>query len=253
MMSDPVPDEHAPYADEARARLAVSAAARELSDSARGFVPISPGSLDQARHRPQLLANEIEVAARLVDQAELVLETLLGYAAVSGATWEVLGEGLGMARQNANGKYRGVVKAFRAGLDDPDRDDDAGRWFQANHYAAIEPDRWAPRLDAWMEHHREPTEGVPPTAAVSGGLTRLGPLAEWIAVGNQRSALLHDYLVPPADKVLPLAERELQLLRQLAAAGHDVAEDVTRMEKKISELRATLPATEPADTSGEPA
>lgn len=238
MMIDPVPDENAPFTDEARARLAVSAAARELSDSARGFVPISPGSLDQARHHPELLANEIEMAARLVDQAELVLETLLGYASVSGATWEIIGEGVGMARQNANNKYREVVKAFRAGLEDPDRDDDAGHRFRRDHVAATDPDRWAPRLDTWMEHHRERAEGVPPAPAVSGGLTRVGVLAELLEIDSQRAQLLHEHLVPPAEKVLPLAERQLQLLRQLADAGHDTAEDVTRLETRIAELRA---------------
>lgn len=241
-LSEPVPDEHAPYTDATRARMALAAAAQELSDSARKFVPIWPGSLHTAGGA-DVSAADVEDAARLVARAEEVLERMVVFAAVAGAPWGEIGDGLGTARQNAHKKYRDAVARFRADLAEPEGVQDDGTRYLRLEPAAHDPDAWAPRLDAWVERHREPADYLRAGRAVSDGLARLHPHMELMQLQGRRRALLDEHLVPPAEQVLPIAERELVLWQQMGEAGHDVAYQVERMQRQIAELRATLPGS----------
>lgn len=79
-------------------------------------------------------------------------------------------------------------------------------------------------------------------------MTRLHPHIELMRLQRRRSRLLGEYLVPPAEKILPIAERELVLWKQLGEAGHDVADAIERLQRQIAELRATTVADAGADS-----
>lgn len=239
-LTEPEPDDAAPYTDATRARMALAAAAQELADSARAFVPIPPGSL-RSSGGSDVDAVEIEDAVRLLARAEEVLECMVVFAVISGATWDVVGDGLGTARQNANKKYKEAVARFREALAQPMALKPDGTSYLRLADAAHDPEVWASRLDAWVERHHEPHEFRIAARPVSDGLARLHPQLELMRLQARRRELTHEHLVPPAEEVLPIAERELVLWKQMGEAGHEVAEQVERMQRQITELRATLP------------
>ena len=75
------------YSHQARARLALSAAAKELSDYARGLV-----SADDRGSGP---GEVVERAVQLVDDARGVLERAVVYERERGASWQTIGAALG--------------------------------------------------------------------------------------------------------------------------------------------------------------
>src|SRR4051794_31912475 len=129
-LQEPVPDEHAPCTDATRARMALAAAAQELSDSARAFVPIWPGRLRIAGGA-DVGAGDVEDAVRLVARAEQVLERMVVFARVGGASWEEIGDGLGAAPQDAQNKHEEDVARFLADLAEPEGvQADGTRWLR---------------------------------------------------------------------------------------------------------------------------
>jgi hypothetical protein len=107
---------------------------------------------------------ELEDAARLVARAEDALESLVVFEAISGTTWEDIGSGLGVARQNAHKKFSGAVARFKEALAEPEVRGAGGQLYNRLPDSAADPDRWAPKLDDWIERHREPWRfpGQPP-------------------------------------------------------------------------------------------
>lgn len=236
-MTEVTPDEKAPLSDASLARLAVAAAAQDLADFARAFV-----SIGSTRHSS---GGELEDGQKLVAKAEYVLERLVVFERVAGASWEDIGSGLSMARQNAHKKFRAAVEEFEQALAEPEvTNPDTGDTYNQLPEGADDPAWWADRLDAWVRRHREPTEYEigDRERPVSGGLARLGPLAELAKLSRQRTALLNRYIAPPAEELLPIAERELELYEQLAAHGYaTAAESAELLRRRIAQLRGPRP------------
>jgi len=237
VMEEVTPDEKAPLSDASLARLAVAAAAQDLADFARAFV-----SIRDTRHSS---GGELEDGQKLVAKAEYVLERLVVFERVAGASWEDIGSGLSMARQNAHKKFRSAVEEFEHAVAEPEvTNPDTGVTYNQLPEGADDPAWWADRLDAWVRRHQEPTEFEmgDRERPVSGGLARLGPLAELGRLSRQRTALLNRYIAPPAEELLPIAERELELYEQLAAHGYTTAaESAELLRRRIAQLRGPQP------------
>jgi hypothetical protein len=206
--------------------------ARELADSARGHVPIS------ARRRTS--AADVEDAARLVAQAEMVLQWMVIAAKEAGESWEVIGESLGIKRQSAHERYAPAERRWRENLAHPYGVDDDGRRAPLLHDAAHDPDYWAPRLDEWVRRHLEPGNIDYGERPVSAGLRRMGPLQELGALANRRTTLLTEHFVPPAAELAAICEREAVLYDRLADAGAEAAanrEAAARSRARAAQLR----------------
>ncbi|WP_072474296.1 hypothetical protein [Amycolatopsis australiensis] len=247
MLTEPEPDDTAPWTDATRARLAVSLAARELADSLIGWVPIPPAELTitGGQHRPLPDRTSIDDADRLRSRVEDFVELVAVYEMVSGATWEMLGDDLGISRQSAHRRYAEALDRFKGAL--LEAEDGVEGSFRLPE-GADNPEYWGPRLDKWYRERRRPSDPAQQDDPVSGGMTRLHPHIELMRLQRRRSRLLGEYLVPPAEKILPIAERELVLWKQLGEAGHDVADAIERLQRQIAELRATTVADAGADS-----
>jgi hypothetical protein len=130
------------YTDESRARLVMSFEACELSDLARAMVPIDPTTSALA-DAAQVLA----AARRFVDAAVVVERT-------GGASWQVVGDALGMTAAEARDRFAAAEARFRQQLHSAD-----GGW---RAYMVREPLEAAEDLDDWVGGGSAP---------VSGGLT----------------------------------------------------------------------------------
>jgi hypothetical protein len=132
------------YTDASRARLVMSFEACELSDLARAMVPIDEPTtaLDDAA--------EVLVAARRFLDAAVVVEL------TGGASWQVIGDVLGLSASEARDRFAAAEARFRQQLRSTD-----GGW---RAYMVQEPLEAAEDLDEW----------VGGAAPVSGGLKRTG-------------------------------------------------------------------------------
>jgi hypothetical protein len=225
-------DEDSPYTTDSLARLAMSAEARELADSARGHVP--------TRGR-RTTAGDVQDAAGLVVHAEMVLQWAVIAAREAGESWEDIGLALGIKRQSAHERYADAVRRWREDLVHPYGVDDDGRRAALLHDAAHDPDYWAPRLDEWARRHLDPGDVDYGERPVSAGLRRMGPLDELLALGTRRTALLAEHLAPPPAEVAAICEREAVLYERLADAGLDVTvnrEAAARARARAEQLRA---------------
>lgn len=166
-------DEESAYGDAARARLVMAYEACELAEIARAAVPIGEHELhaDGTADSPgALLADAAQVlrAARRFFEAAAVCERL------GGASWQVVGDVLGVDAGIARVRFAAAEACFREELHAlepapvagaPDR---AG-WWRA--YAAGNPLEAARDLDDWVLRH-EDGDGDLGSTPVSGGLTR---------------------------------------------------------------------------------
>lgn len=129
------------YTDASRARLALSFEACELSDLARAMVPI-----DEPTHALAEAAEVLVAARRFLDAAVVVERT-------GGASWQLIGEVLGLSTAEARDRFQAAEARFRQRLHSTD-----GEW---RAYMLREPLEAAEDLDEWVGG------GAP----VSGGLT----------------------------------------------------------------------------------
>jgi hypothetical protein len=140
---------------EALARLALSHAARDLSDQARSLVPTTAD-------RSAGIGQFVERAGRLIDQANEVLVRAVVYERERGRSWEDIGRVLGITRQSAQERFADDVAGWHDGLDQP-------YLMLANGSASVTnlpngaeaPMIYARSLDQWCERHTEPTDDVP--------------------------------------------------------------------------------------------
>jgi hypothetical protein len=132
------------YTDASRARLVLSFEACELSDLARAMVPIdaTTTALADASHA-------LAAARRFLDAAVVVERT-------GGASWQLVGDVLGLSAAEARDRFETAEARFRQRLHSTD---DGWRT-----YMVREPLEAAEDLDEW----------VGGTAPVSGGLKRTG-------------------------------------------------------------------------------
>src|SRR6266704_6038762 len=102
------------YSRKSQARIALSVAAREVSDEARGLVP--------ADDRGSGVGEIVERAVQLVDRTRDVLERAVVYEREEGASWQDIGAALGISRQTAQERFAEVEQRWRDALRRPSAD-----------------------------------------------------------------------------------------------------------------------------------
>lgn len=130
-----------------RARLALAVAGQEAADLARGIVgdvstPMRPGERIRSARRARMLSLTLVDRAVLAELSE-------------GATWETVGEALGVTADEAERRYRLTWDQWQAG--DWDDELDFG-----DHTVGLRGDAdlegTAQSLDSWWNRHKEPWE-----------------------------------------------------------------------------------------------
>lgn len=175
-----------PYTDAARARLAMAYEACELADLARGAVPIGEHELrpdGTARSPGSVLAD----AAHVLRAAHRFFEAAAVSERLGGASWQLIGDLLGVDARTARARFAAAESCFREELRSPESDHlerdqpargqperdhaphDATAWWRA--YTAGNPLEAARDLDDWVLRH-EDGDGELRAAPVSGGLAR---------------------------------------------------------------------------------
>lgn len=246
---DPKPDQKAPFTHAALARLCLAVAAQRIADTVSQWIPIPPTSITTRGTQVRNPADHTSVrtAHELLAQVEHFLVCAIVFERLTHATWEHIGRDLGdISRQSAHHRYGQAEANFRTALRAQADGDVAAQERHPLPAGADRPGTWGSRLDAWCQEHRWTNDQEHDPAPVTGGLTRLDPLLELMDTQAGRYALMTKHIFPPADQILPLLERELELWRQLGNAGHhhvgeadhDVAERIRDTEQRIAEVRA---------------
>ncbi|MEW2399291.1 hypothetical protein [Streptomyces sp. NPDC046862] len=165
----------APFTDAARARLVAAYEACELADLARAAVPVGEHELnpDGTVGDPGVALAD---AARVLVAARRYVEAAAVFERLGGASWELLGEVLGVPAHTARARFATAEARFRKGLFFPAgaASEQGGSpcgvsWWRA--HMAREPLEAALDLDDWVLRHQDGDSGLG-TAPVSGGLTR---------------------------------------------------------------------------------
>lgn len=208
------------YSRAARLRVALSHAAAEASDTARSLVP---AWADSAVVGGELVAG----AARLVAQAREVLALAVAYERRRGASWEDIGEALGVSRQAAHERFAGVERDLdralvRAWLD-PQRARELPSGADDPAAAAAWLDRWVrARLQATdaLAHDPDPEVREHP---VSVGLTPMDTLEHSTLVMTAARLLAEHDADDPEHRRLEAAytRRRAEFERMLAEASAD--------------------------------
>ncbi|GAA1900653.1 hypothetical protein GCM10009837_24430 [Streptomyces durmitorensis] len=171
-----------PYTDAARARLAMAHEACDLADLARAAVPVGEHELlpDGTAGSPgSVLAD----AALVLRAAHRFFEAAAVTERLGGASWQVIGDVLGVDARTARARFAAAESCFREEISPdsdfdrdhehrPDRDRDhelseAGPWWRA--YTLGNPLEAARDLDDWVLRHEDGDADLGP-APVSGGL-----------------------------------------------------------------------------------
>jgi hypothetical protein len=146
-----------PYPPEARARVAFSLAARDLSDAARDQVPTYADHYAEG-------GEFVQAALRLRALVDGILEAAVILERERRTTWEDIGDALGgdgerRTRQTAEARFGDAVKRWKDALVSPWRPHSDGETvYCALPNGAEDPGRWAAVLDAWALRHAEPTD-----------------------------------------------------------------------------------------------
>ncbi|TGA96954.1 hypothetical protein [Streptomyces sp. MZ04] len=174
----------APYTDAARARLATAFEACDLADLARAAVPIGEHELlpDGTVRSPGSVLAE---AAQVLASARRLLEAAAVFERIGGASWQLIGDILGVEARSARVRFALAEAQVREELRRPERAGpqavEAGWW---RTYATGAPLEAARDLDDWVLRHADADgEGGGDgdgdsglgTAPVSGGLVRAEP------------------------------------------------------------------------------
>ena len=236
-MADPATEPATVYPSRARARLALSAACRELSDRARSQVP----TLSDGRAHP---GEYVEAARALVALAGECLERAVVYERERGTTWEAIGETLGITRQSAHERFAAAEDAWRDTLVRP--------WVVAGSVlnprlpeGADDPDHAVVYLDAWARRHAEETDpNHDHPNPVSGGL-RITPrevvLSEMQLVVDQALELARRRAYSGRDAVHPNELRQFRERRaRLLAYLEQVDPDLEGIGQAAADARAQL-------------
>ncbi|MEV0318364.1 hypothetical protein ACIBKX_09170 [Streptomyces sp. NPDC050658] len=159
----------ASYARTARARLVAAYAAYELADLARTAVPVGAHELcpDGTVHSPGAVLAE---AAQLLRSARQLLEDAAVFERVGGASWQLVGDVLGVSAQSARVRFAPAEDLFRQ---DSDCARGAASWWSA--YLAEAPQEAARDLDDWVLRHMDGDGDGLGAEPVSGGLARRSP------------------------------------------------------------------------------
>lgn len=199
----------AQYSHAAQARLALSAAARGVSDEARGLV--------SADDRGSGAGEIVERAVQLVDDARALLERAVVYERERGASWQTIGAAIGISRQTAHERFAEVERRWKDALGRPDAA--AGPRAPRLPAGAEDPEEWGKQLDRWVIRHREPGDvdtGEHPVSGQQGPQSLLQAAAQLRHDGQEltsRGASLAERFA--------FYERKAVLLEQIAAADPD--------------------------------
>ncbi|HEU4346695.1 MAG TPA: hypothetical protein VFR35_02790 [Actinoplanes sp.] len=200
------------YSHAVQARLALSAAAKGVSDEARGLV--------SADDRGSGAGEIVERAVQLVDDARAVLERAVVYERERGASWQTIGAAIGISRQTAHERFSEVERRWKDALRRPDAAaGPGGRRAPRLPAGAEDPERWGEQLDQWVIRHREPGDLDTDAHPVSGQQRPQSLL-------QAAAELRHDgqeLISRGASLVERFAfyERKAVLLEQIAAADPD--------------------------------
>jgi hypothetical protein len=219
-----------PLSRGALARLALSAAAGELSDKARHQVP---GRSDEYSR----VGEAVYEAASILERAQEVLERAVILERERGASWEAIGEAWGdIGGQSAQERFGAVVDTWRQRLHGP-RDPEGTPGLPE---AVEDPARYAQALDAWVVRHREPADvGGGDRCPVSGALPTAS-LAEQIDWLLAEGSTLRTVLAERADPA-----RESAYLQHKAALLERIAESApwdTKAAEAAAKARAAAQA-----------
>jgi hypothetical protein len=231
-------DEDSPYTEVSRAQVVLAATAQELADYARGFVRVYDD-------RPSALL--VDDAARAVVKAQALLRAAVVAARAAHVSWEDLGGALDITKQSAHQRYAEDERQWKEALDRPEAVNEIGQRYSRLPYGAENTAAVAARLDEWALRHRQPTDvtGPHPQAPVSGGLRKMGPFDEQLDLHRRLRILWDDHIVPPAELVAALHEREAVLAERLADGGVDPTGNrkaATRSRTRAAEFRARAAA-----------
>ncbi|MFE0131161.1 hypothetical protein ACFWY6_06210 [Streptomyces sp. NPDC059037] len=180
-------DGASPYTDAARARLAAAFEACDLADLARAAVPIGEHELrpDGGVSSPgSVLAD----AAQVLAAARRFLEAAAVFERLGGASWQLIGDVLGVDAQAARVRFALAEAQVREELrrPAPAASHTEVSWWRA--YANGSPLEAARDLDDWVLRHADADadadgegggdgdgDSGPGTSPVSGGLVRAEP------------------------------------------------------------------------------
>lgn len=174
-----------PLTDAARARLAMAYEACELAEAARAAVPIGEHELrpDGTTNAPGSVLSD---AAHVLRAAQRFFEAAAVYERLGGASWQVVGDVLGVDAPTARARFTAGESCFREELraaesvSDTKSSTQTGWWWD---YVAGNPLEAARDLDDWVLRHadadrdghggdgRGDGDGGLGTTPVSGGLT----------------------------------------------------------------------------------
>lgn len=230
------------YPPEALARIALSAAAQELADSASSLVPTSS---DGYAHGGEF----VETAARLVGDAERLLRRAVIYERERGRSWETIGGAMGIKRQTAHERFAGDVEEWQAAFDRPYEPQGQGLCISTLPDGAARPTWTAQYLDKWVATRAEPSsihhgEEHP----VSGNLIDEERLTLGLSSAVTSSASRWSDLQKTGGVMDPIAERAFwerkrRLYERLAIedpAGYGATAEEVAVEArtKLAELKA---------------
>jgi hypothetical protein len=200
------------------ARLAVSEALAELSDTARRRVPIFNVRSDAG--------DLVELARDLVWQAEEVLARAVVAERANGRTWSVVAETLGLSsKQAAQQKYGAREQQWRDGLDA------LALGALAQQDCPEPPEAVARRLDAWVAKLR-PQEAQ----AVSAALERSSVVEEIASFTRLARKIVGE---PDAKKVRLFYAHKAALLTRIAEAEpgkEDLAAAAAQAREQLASL-----------------
>lgn len=144
----------------ALARLALSAAYREVADFAAGGVPTVSDAFGDSY-------DYVDHAARLLAMAHDVLDRAVVYARERGGNWASIAEALDTTEQQARDQHTPTVDRWEDALDRP--------WERSGRFLAsrmpdgtTDPAASAADLDQWCLRHLEPNSGARHNARAEG-------------------------------------------------------------------------------------
>ncbi len=231
------------YSRASRARVAFALACKNLSNYARGAVPTNSD-----RHvRP---GEFVEMAARVVSDAQHALQLAAVLERERGTSWEDIGDALEISKQAAHGRFAGAHERWRQQLAEPWAPD-------RGELGAEDPATWTRRLDEWVIRHREHTDPDPGEHPVSGNL-REASLAEQIDMALAEVRALQererDSTATPSQR-RAWFQRKAELFERLAATEPRepaYAEAAANARRQLEDVAAAMSPTE-ARTGGSPA
>ncbi|MEV6751390.1 hypothetical protein [Streptomyces sp. NPDC051214] len=175
------PSTRPPFSDAARARLAMAYEACELAEIARAAVPVGDHELrpDGTTYSP---GSALSDAVHVLRAAQRLFEAAAVYERLGGASWQVIGDTLGVDAPAARARFTAAESCFREELRALESAQSArsstqrGWWWD---YVAGNPLEAARDLDDWVHRHADGEGDVDGdgdgaglgATPVSGGLT----------------------------------------------------------------------------------